>query len=87
MECHYCETETKEIRSTHKLNNREKIIIISNIPTLQCSTCEENYYTAYVSDNIDKIVEIIQSYKIKDKTILVDYDEIIRTIEEISTAV
>ena len=80
MKCGFCNHETELKSCIHKINHNDKIIIITNVPTEYCNSCTEEYYSAGTVENLEKILEIVKSYKVKDNKIVVDYEEIIKTL-------
>lgn len=83
MECIYCNNKIEQIKRINKINKKEKIVIIENIPTIKCNTCKEEYYIPEVVGNIEKILKVIETYRVKDKVVKVDYIEIMKTLESI----
>lgn len=56
--CMYCKSGTVfESTTTHSVDYKGSIIIIKNVPCLECDQCGEKYYTGTVAEKIEKIVE------------------------------
>lgn len=59
--CMYCKNDTyKEVTTTHVVNYENCIIVIKNVPCLECEQCGEKYYTDEVAERIEKIVESLK---------------------------
>ena len=57
----YCKNDTyKEGTTTHVVNYENCIIVIKNVPCLECEQCGEKYYTDEVAERIEKIVESLK---------------------------
>ena len=70
--CMFCKNNSLiESTTTHVVNYKNCIIIIRNVPCLECEQCGEKYYTDTVSAKIEKIVE--SAKKLKQEISVVDY--------------
>ena len=70
--CMFCKNNSLiESTTTHVVNYKNCIIIIRNVPCLECEQCGEKYYTDAVSAKIEKIVE--SAKKLKQEISVVDY--------------
>ena len=50
--CMYCKNSTAvESTTTHVVNYKNCIIVIKNVPCLECEQCGEKYYTDAVAEN------------------------------------
>lgn len=62
----YCKSGTVvESTTTHSVDYEGNIIIIKNVPCLECDQCGEKYYTGTVAGKIEKIVERTKSLNLK----------------------
>ena len=56
--CMYCKnTKYKESTTTHVVNYKNCIIVIKNVPCLECEQCGEKYYPDDVAEKIEKLVD------------------------------
>ena len=56
--CMYCKDNSyKETTTTHVVNYKNCIIVIKNVPCLECEQCGEKYYSDEVAEKIEKLVE------------------------------
>lgn len=56
MTCFYCKGDMKESTTTHVVNLKNCIIIVKNVPCLECTQCGEKYYCDEVAERLDIIV-------------------------------
>lgn len=80
MKCLFCKNETELKKGRKKVSFNGKTVIITNVPTQYCNCCTDEYYSADIVEKLEKILEIVKSYKIKDNKIVVDYEEINKTL-------
>lgn len=69
--CMFCKCDTtKTSTTTHVVSYKECIIIIKNVPCIECEQCGEKYYTDEVAERIEKIVtaakELMQELSVLD---------------------
>ena len=70
--CMYCKSnETLETVTTHVVNYRDCIIIVKNVPCLECVQCGETFYTDEVAATLEKIVN--QAKKFLQEVSIIDY--------------
>jgi YgiT-type zinc finger domain-containing protein len=68
----FCKNKTYiESKTTHVVNYKDCIIIIRNVPCLECEQCGEKYYTDEVAEKIERIVE--SAKKLMQEISVVDY--------------
>lgn len=60
MHCALCKGDIKESTTTHFVDLKNCIIIIKNVPCMECSQCGEKFYTDAVADQLDTIVESVR---------------------------
>lgn len=70
--CMYCKNETyKETITTHVVNYNNCIIVIKNVPCIECEQCGEKYYTDAVAEKIETIVDTAK--KLMQEIAVVDF--------------
>ena len=54
--CMFCKNKTFiESTTTHVVNYQNCIIIIRNVPCLECDQCGEKYYTDEVAEKLERL--------------------------------
>lgn len=61
MNCFTCNSEMKQSTTTHFVDLKKCMVIIKNVPCLECSQCGEKYYTDEVAERLDEIIETVSS--------------------------
>ena len=56
MGCHMCGGIIEDKEITHHTMFRGKLIVVENVPALECSQCAETYFHSTVSKRLEKIV-------------------------------
>ncbi len=69
MFCH-CD-ETKASTTTHVVTFEDCVVVIKNVPCLECVQCGESFFTDSVMENLDKIVN--QARKTMGEVVITDY--------------
>ena len=60
--CMICKNKTYiESKTTHVVDRSDSLIIIRNVPCLECEQCGERFYTDVVAEKLEKIVETAKS--------------------------
>ena len=55
--CMYCKgKDFFESTTTHVVNYKNCLIIIKNVPCIECEQCGEKFYTDEVAEILDKII-------------------------------
>ena len=73
MMCAFCKgTETQNILDKFLINIDSTVLIVNNVPTLECVQCGEKYYSNDVSEELEVIVE--KARTIRAEIVMVDYD-------------
>lgn len=62
--CYKCSGEFQPSITTHFVNIQGCIIVVKNVPCLECSQCGEILYTDEVAKRLDEIVKAINKLKI-----------------------
>lgn len=70
--CMFCKNKTyTESTTTHVVNYQNCIIIIRNVPCLECDQCGEKYYTDEVAEKLERIVN--SAKQLMQEISVVDY--------------
>ena len=70
--CMYCKGgEFIEATTTHVVNHKNCLIIIKNVPCMECEQCGERYYSDEVAEQLDKIVSAAK--KMTQEISVIDY--------------
>lgn len=70
--CMYCKNSTVvESTTTHVVNYNNCIIIVKNVPCLECDQCGERYYTEEVTERLETIVNMAK--KLMQEIAVIDY--------------
>lgn len=70
--CMYCKCdEWIDSLTTHVVNYKNCLIIIKNVPCVECVQCGEKYYTDEIACRLDKIVS--GAKKIAQEISVIDY--------------
>ncbi len=70
--CMFCKNKTFiESTTTHVVNYQNCIIIIRNVPCLECDQCGEKYYTDEVAEKLERIVN--SAKQLMQEISVVDY--------------
>lgn len=59
MNCISCKSEMKNSLTTHFVDLKTCIVIVKNVPCLECSQCGEKFYTDEVAERLDEIIETV----------------------------
>ena len=72
--CLYCKNKVM-INSTtiHVVSYKNCIIVIKNVPCLECSQCGEKYYTDEVAERLELIVDTAK--KLMQEVAVIDYKQ------------
>ena len=70
--CMFCKNKTyTESTTTHVVNYQNCIIIIRNVPCLECDQCGEKYYIDEVAEKLERLVN--SAKKLMQEISVVDY--------------
>lgn len=70
--CMYCKSsKTVESTTTHVVNYNNSIIVIKNVPCLECDQCGEKYYTDEVAEKLEVITDMAK--KMMQEIAVIDY--------------
>lgn len=71
----YCKNNTTiDSMTTHVVNYKNRIIVIKNVPCLECTQCGEKYYTDEVAEHLEDIVNI--SKNLMQEIAVIDYSQL-----------
>lgn len=72
--CMFCKnTTTIQSTTTHVVNYKDCIIVIKNVPCLECDQCGEKYYTDEVAEKLEIIVNMAK--KLMQEIAVIDYTQ------------
>lgn len=57
MSCIKCNIEMTNSLTTHFVDLKKCMVIIKNVPCLECPQCGEKFYTDEVAERLDEIIE------------------------------
>ena len=60
--------------TTHVVNYNHCIIVIKNVPCLECEQCGEKYYTDKVAERLEMIVDTAK--KMMQEIAVIDYPQV-----------
>ena len=70
--CICCKSESmKSSTATHVVNYNNSIIVVKNVPCMECVQCGEKYFTDEVAQRLVAIVD--QAKKLMQEIAVVDY--------------
>ena len=73
--CMLCKCDTvKQSTTTHVVNYKNCIIVIKNVPCLECEQCGEKYYTDEVAERLEIIVNMAK--KLMQEIAVIDYPQV-----------
>ena len=61
MKCLTCKDEMRQTTTTHFVDFKKCMIIIKNVPWVECPQWGEKYYTDEVAERLDEIVQKVSS--------------------------
>ncbi len=72
--CMFCQkANTVPSTTTHVVNYNDCIIVIKNVPCLECTQCGEKYYTDEVAEKLEMIVNMTK--KMMQEIAVIDYKQ------------
>ncbi len=72
--CMFCkETSTKKSFTTHVVNYKDCIIVVKNVPCIECDLCGEKYYSNEVAIQLEKIVDAAK--QLMQEISVIDYSK------------
>ncbi len=73
MTCFFCKGSMRESTTTHVVDVNECLIIVRNVPCLECEMCGETAYTHEVAQQLDRIVKTCR--ELATEIMVVNYSE------------
>ena len=73
MKCMECGGRYAETKRTHVVDMKSYLIIIRNVPCLECVQCGDAIYTDTVATRLDKIVQNLK--KFMGEIVVVEYSD------------
>lgn len=72
--CMFCNcNETKASVTTHVVNYKGSIIVVKNVPCVECVQCGETYFSDEVARQLEKIVNV--ATQIMQDVSVIDYQK------------
>ena len=72
--CMYCkDKDFIETTTTHVVNYKNCLIIIKNVPCIECEQCGEKFFTDEVAEILDKIISAAK--KFSQEISVIDYQQ------------
>jgi YgiT-type zinc finger domain-containing protein len=69
FKCVHCRsTEAKNTLTTKEFNIKNKVLVVQNIPAIECSICHEKFYDKEASEYIDHQIEIFEAEGLENKS-------------------
>ena len=68
-----CDTVTPSL-TTHVVNYNGAIIVIKNVPCEECEQCGEKFYTDYVAEKLEKMVNAAK--QMMQEIAVLDYSKV-----------
>ncbi len=70
--CKYCKGgDLIESTTTHVVDFKTHLIIVRNVPCMECDQCGEKYFTDAVAERLEKIVN--EAKKFMQEVSIIDY--------------
>lgn len=70
--CMYCKgKDFIESKTTHVVNYKNCLIIIKNVPCIECEQCGEKFYTDEVAEILDRIISAAKN--VTQEISVIDY--------------
>ena len=71
----YCKNiTTVKSKTTYVVNYNNCIIVVKNVPCLECEQCGEKYYTDEVAERLEVIVDTAK--KMMQEIAVIDYPQV-----------
>ena len=71
--CFFCKGDLKESHTTYTANINDCIIIIKNVPCMECQQCGEKYFNDGVMIQLENIINQVKNALIE--ITIVDYNK------------
>lgn len=74
--CFYCKCkDTVQSLNTHVVTYNNSVIVIKNVPCLECAQCGEKYYTDEIMEKLEVMVD--QAKQMAGEVFVAEYDKAI----------
>ena len=73
MKCMECNGDYIETTRTHVVDFKSLIVIIRNVPCLECAQCGDSVYTDDVVKRLDEIIDSLKNFM--GEIAVVDYSD------------
>lgn len=73
MKCMDCRAEMQSSFTTYFVDLKKCMIIVKNVPCLECERCGETYFTDEVAERLDEIIKSVSA--LITEIAVVDYSE------------
>ena len=73
MKCFTCKSNMKESKTSHFVDLKSCMVIVKNVPCLECEQCGEKYFTDEVAQRLDQIVESV--YSLMSEITVIEYTQ------------
>lgn len=74
--CFYCKCkDTVHSLNTHVVTYNNSVIVIKNVPCLECAQCGEKYYTDEIMEKLEVMVD--QAKQMAGEVFVAEYDKAI----------
>ena len=74
--CFYCKCkDTVQSFNTHVVTYNNSVIVIKNVPCLECAQCGEKYYTDEIMEKLEVMVD--QAKQMAGEVFVAEYDKAI----------
>lgn len=71
--CNMCFSKDRlHTTTTFTVNYKDSVIVVKNVPCLECPACGEQFFTDETSDRLEKLVNEIK--KTAQEIAVIDYD-------------
>ncbi|MBQ3443907.1 MAG: type II toxin-antitoxin system MqsA family antitoxin [Selenomonadaceae bacterium] len=72
--CKYCKGgDLIESTTTHVVDFKNHLIIVRNVPCMECDQCGEKYFTDAVAERLEEIVN--EAKKFMQEVSIIDYNK------------
>ena len=69
--CFFCKSkEEKNSLTTHTVDNGSSVIVIRNVPCVECSQCGEIYYKDEVVEQLEDIVNKTKNFILQEIAVI-----------------
>jgi YgiT-type zinc finger domain-containing protein len=73
MKCFECGGEYVNATRTHVVDLKDYIIIIRNVPCLECNQCGDSIYSDSVAEKLERIIESLKGFM--GEIAVIDYSD------------